>query len=104
LLLYQCYPEQSLFRHIAPFDDDDEYDGGVIRAEEWICFIADTKGWLYEQLEQTLNNQFQECYHVEEPKLVQVFDRTDTPIETLDFEYAVFELIADVCTLLNNLP
>jgi hypothetical protein len=104
LQLYERYPSQSIFRHIAPFDDEDVYDNGVIRAEEWICFVADTRGWLYDQLEQTLNNQFQECLYVEEPRMVQTFDSPDASVETFDFEYTLFELIDDLCSLLNNLP
>lgn len=104
LQLHERYPEQSVFRHIAPIEDDEAYDGGVIRAEEWTSFVADTRGWLYEQLEQTVNNQFQECGYVEEPKLVTIFDKPNTAIETLDFEHALFELIGDLCTLLNNMP
>jgi hypothetical protein len=102
LRLYESYPQQSVFRHIQPIEDEDA-DAGIIRAEEWISFVADTRGWLYEQLEQTINNQFQECGYVEEPKLVTVFDKPDTPIETLDFEYALFEMIGDLCTLLNDI-
>jgi hypothetical protein len=53
-------PEQD------PYDDD---ENEIIGMEKYISFIADTKGWLYESLSDSINNEFNEYGAMEEPTI-----------------------------------
>lgn len=97
------YPDYSIFRNISSRADDD--NEGIIRAEQYISFIADTDGVLYENIARVVNDEFNECGEIREPKFVQIYDTEHQPCtEGLDFEYRIFPLLNDLCTLLNNMP
>ncbi len=101
--LWQAYPERSVFKHIG--NDEQEYEDGIVRGEQYISFIADNEGWLYNSLSDMVNNEFNECAEMEEPCIAQVFDHKAIQLdEGLSFEHRFFPLINDVCTLLNKLP
>lgn len=103
--LFTRYPDRSIFYHIKKEDDEQEYEDGIIRAEQYISFIADTEGWLYDNISEMVNSEFNECADMEEPCVEQVFDQFATSLqEGLEFEQRIFPLITDLCTLLNNLP
>jgi hypothetical protein len=81
-----------------------ECDEGIIRAEQYISFIADTDGMLYENIERVINDEFNECSKIEEPTLLQIYDsQNELTYKALDFECRLFPLINDLCTLLNNM-
>jgi hypothetical protein len=98
--LWQSYPDRCIFDHVQ-LEDEAGYDQGCIRADQCISFVADTEGWLHEQLVDMLNTDFNECPYMETPTITEIHDGTlPDPTETLDFEYRIFELIDDLCTLL----
>lgn len=98
--LWQSCPDRCIFDHVQ-LEDEAGYDQGCIRADQCISFVADTEGWLHEQLVDMLNTDFNECPFMETPAITQIHDGTlRDPTETLDFEYGIFELIDDLCTLL----
>ncbi|WP_413998080.1 hypothetical protein ACMDB5_09800 [Flavobacterium sp. W1B] len=100
--LLQDYPEHNIFRNTsnAELDEDD----GIIRAEQYISFVAETEGTLYDNIARMINDEFNECSEMEQPTLTQIYDAQNNPsIEGLDFEYRIFPLINDLCTLLNQI-
>jgi len=103
--LYTEYPTASIFRNAPmpeqdPFNDDCENE--VIGMEKYISFIADTKGWLYENIKDCINNEFNEYGVMEEPTINKVFDGSKITVGNLDFENRMFELLDDLSYLLNN--
>lgn len=103
--LYTEYPKASIFRN-APLPEQDpyvdDYDNEAIGMEKYISFIADTKGWLYENLSDSINNEFNEYGIMEEPSISKSFDGSKVTQESLDFENRLFTLLDDLCSLLYN--
>jgi hypothetical protein len=102
--LYTEYPHATIFRN-APVKDDpeneqDEYE--TIGMEKYISFISHTKGWLYESISDSINNEFNEYGAMEEPTIYKCFDGNDIIQTNLDFENRLFALLDDICTLLYN--
>lgn len=97
------YPDHNIFRNTSNqvFDESDE----IIRAEQYISFIAENEGVLFKNISCAINDEFNECSEIEEPRLLQIFDSENQfSNEKLDFEYHLFPLLIDLCTLLNNTP
>nr|WP_314896950.1 hypothetical protein [uncultured Flavobacterium sp.] len=102
LALLLEYPDYTIFHNA--FNREFEYDDEVIKAEQYISFIADSDGLLYENIARVVNDEFNECSEMEEPTLLQIYDSENRPSnKALDFEYRLFPLINDLCTLLNNM-
>ena len=96
------YPNATIFRNATlpekdPYDDD---ENEVIGMEKYISFIADTRGWLYESLSDTINNEFNEYGAMEEPTISKRFDGSEIPKANLDFENRLFGLLNDLGGLL----
>lgn len=103
LALLLEYPDYTIFHSTS--NREFEYDNEVIKAEQYISFIADSDGLLYENIARVVNDEFNECGEMEEPTLLQIYDTENRPSkEGLDFEYRLFPLLNDLCTLLNNTP
>jgi hypothetical protein len=104
LALYTEYPQESIFRN-APLNEDPESDGDeneTIGMEKYISFISDTKGWLYESIADSINNEFNEYGGMDEPTICKCFDGNDVTNTNLDFENKLFALLDDLCSLLYN--
>lgn len=103
--LYTEYPTASIFRN-APMHEDDpyneDYENETIGMEKYISFIADTKGWLYESLSDSINNEFNEYGRIDEPTITKSFDKGRIAKADLDFENRLFALLDELCTLLCN--
>ncbi|PZR08693.1 MAG: hypothetical protein DI539_22600 [Flavobacterium psychrophilum] len=96
------YPNTTIFSNATlpekdPYDDD---ENEVIGMEKYISFIADTRGWLYESLSDTINNEFNEYGAMEEPTISKRFDGSEIPKANLDFENRLFGLLNDLGGLL----
>lgn len=103
LALFQEYPACTIFQSTS--NQEFESDEGIIRAEQYISFIADTDGLLYENIARVINDEFNECSEIEEPTLLQIYDsQNELTHKALDFEYRLFPLLNDLCTFLNNMP
>ncbi|WP_116789537.1 hypothetical protein [Flavobacterium psychrotrophum] len=101
--LFSQYPNESIFRN-TPFreeSEDDYYDNETISMDKYISFSADTKGWLFDTVADTVNNEFNECGEIEEPTLVKCFNGTPTT-GSFDFERRVFNLMDRLCDILYN--
>jgi len=102
--IYTDYPNESIFRN-APMndrDEDEETENESIGMEKYISFISDTKGWLYESIEESINNEFNEYGAMDEPTILKCFDGSQLTENSLDFESRLFNLLDDMCTLLYN--
>ncbi|AZA56476.1 hypothetical protein [Chryseobacterium shandongense] len=103
--LYTKYPKATIFRN-APLPEqdpyNDDYENEIIGMEKYISFIADTKGWLYENIESCINNEFNECGIMEEPTICKAFDDSEISQTNLDFESRLFALLNDLSYVLNN--
>ena len=103
--LFTQYPNTSIFRNAPmteqdPHNDDD--DNETIGMEKYISFISHTKGWLYENLAESINNEFNEYAEMQEPTICKRFDKKVVTKNTLDFENGLFALLDDMCSLLYN--
>lgn len=104
-VLYTEYPKASIFRNAPmPEQDPDSYedDNETIGMEKYISFISHTKGWLYENLAESINNEFNEYAAMQEPTICKRFDKKVVTKNTLDFENRLFTLLDDMCSLLYN--
>lgn len=104
-VLYTQYPYESIFRN-APRPEEtpcnDENDSETVGMEKYISFIADTTGWLYERLADSINNEFNEYGAMEEPTIFKRFDGSNITKTNLDFENRLFALLDELCTLLYD--
>ncbi|PKB18516.1 hypothetical protein [Flavobacterium sp. 5] len=103
--LYTQYPHESIFRN-APITQEDPYndenESETVGMEKYISFIADTTGWLYERLADSINNEFNEYGAMEEPTICKRFDGSSITKTNLDFENRLFALLDELCTLLYD--
>nr|WP_315246697.1 hypothetical protein [uncultured Flavobacterium sp.] len=103
LALMLEYPSGTIFQNTS--NEVFESEEGIIRAEQYISFIAHTDGALYENIARVINDEFNECCEIEEPTILQIYDaQNELTRKALDFEYRLFPLLNDLCTLLNNMP
>jgi hypothetical protein len=103
--LYSQYPYESIFRNAPRPEEDpstDENDSETVGMEKYISFIADTTGWLYESLADSINNEFNEYGAMEEPTICKYFDGSNITQTNLDFENRLFSLLDELCTLLYD--
>lgn len=103
--LWQDFPEANIYRHADTecLPDPEEYDDtDCVTMEKYIGFVCSTEGWLYNQLEQTINNDFGECGSMQEPVLRRCFDGQPQEKDSLDYECRLFPLINELCYLLNH--
>lgn len=105
LALYTDYPSASIFRN-APMHKQEPYDvdyaDETIGMEKYISFISDTEGWLYECIQDSINTEFNEYGALEVPTICKRFDGSDITTVNLDFEFRLFALLDDLCTVLYN--
>ncbi|MFD2939165.1 hypothetical protein [Flavobacterium notoginsengisoli] len=102
--LYAQYPNENIFRN-APLNNEDEDEREEIESigmEKYISFIGSTKGWLYESLADSINNEFNEYGAMDEPTIVKSFDGNELADNSLDVEVRLFDLLDDLCELLYN--
>jgi hypothetical protein len=102
--LYSEYPEQSIFRNAPTHDEEEDEDteSESIGMEKYISFISDTKGWLYESIEESINSEFNEYGAMDEPTILKCFAGEQLPQNSLDFESRLFALLDELCALLYN--
>ena len=102
--LYKEYPNASIFQNAPIIEDpeNEEQENEVIGMEKYISFIADTKGWLYESIADSINNEFNEYGTMQEPTIFKRFDGSEITTTNLDFENRLFAILDDICNLLYN--
>lgn len=98
--LYSEYPTTSVFKNAPVPEQDDDYE--TIGMEKYISFIADTKGWLYESIVDSINNEFNEYGAMQEPTINKPFDGSKITKNNLDFENRLFDVLGDLGGLLQE--
>lgn len=102
--LWQDFPNTDIYSHAdgGSLPDPEEYDDTeCIAMEKYISFVCSTEGWLYNQLEQAVNSDFNECSSMQEPVIRRVFDPKTKQAESFDYECRLFPLINELCYLIN---
>jgi hypothetical protein len=107
LALYTDYPKASIFRNApkadeAPYRESDDYEQETLLMDKYISFMASGKGWLYESLSESVNNEFNEYGSIEEPTILKRMDGSPITSNNLDFENRLLTLLDDICYLLSN--
>lgn len=103
--LFLEYPTATIFRNSIisesdhPYDDDDR----IIRMDQYISFVSDFKGLLYENIKESVNNEFNECSDIEVPTIFKPIDGSRIKGNTLEFEKSFFDLLIDLCSLFMNI-
>lgn len=108
--LYSNFSEESIFRNLhfnntpkqESADEEDYYnEEKVIVMDKYISFFADDKGLIYQNLIDSVNNEFNEYGEVQEPMIFKTFDGSDITHKNLDFESRLFEILTKLATLLS---
>lgn len=99
--LYLEYPNTSIFRYV-PTDTNIDEENGTIHMEQYISFVADTKGFLYETLFNWVNSEFNECSIQHEPTIYKAVGDSKAKQLDFDFESKLFALLDDLTDILNN--
>lgn len=99
--LYKDYPNESIFRYSTyQYQEDEEYE--TITMDKYIGFVATADDWISDQIDEMLNNEFNECADIDEPTIYRNFTKNykkDT--RNFDFERRLFESISETCHLFN---
>ncbi|TWI20306.1 hypothetical protein [Sphingobacterium siyangense] len=97
------FPNQSVFGNAKPNGEAEEDDmENIIGMEKYVSFCANTKGYLFDTLFDSVNNELQEYGQMEEPIIIKRFDGSNVTDKTLEFEKRLFALIEELTYLLNN--
>jgi hypothetical protein len=107
LNLYHAYPMASIYNNVPdPFlneeDDDYDYYESPIRIDEYISFVAEIKGKVYDSLYDMINTEFQERSEMLEPEIITLYNGENKSVRTLDFERRLIAIIDDVVSLLDD--
>ncbi|MBV4357350.1 hypothetical protein [Pinibacter aurantiacus] len=103
--LYQQYPNTTINRNAYlnnETEEEDDYYQNIVTMDKYISFCADTKGYLFQTVFDSINTELQEYSQIEEPAIRKHFDGCAIPDNNLDFETRLFTLIEDLIDLLNN--
>jgi hypothetical protein len=109
LKLWQDYPQGTIFQNINRSDgmqeedeDNDDY-GNTIYVHEYISFIHDCYGPLYENIYSNIQTEFNEKPHVEQHSVLTVYDENLKPgQENLIYATRFFALTDLLCDILTN--
>jgi len=104
--LFLRYPKRTVFDRMEDFGRDNGSEECYIRPQQYISFIADSSGWLFEQMTEMVNNDFNECSTIQDPVVWTIYDGAAVTDLTdgLNFEKRLFALIRNLCNLLNEIP
>ena len=97
LKLSQDFPKRNIHDRICPIANEDDYNDGVIRVEQYLHFFWDFDCPVKQELMDYVNAELNECGQMEEPTTFQYFD---TPQDGLhhehDFEKRLCELLHEL--------
>ena len=102
--LYSEYPKTTLFRNKPTPEQDpynDDYGNKAIGMDMYISFVADTKGCLYDNIEESINAEFNEYGSMEEPTIYTPINGTAISKADFDFENRLFTLLEDLYKVLT---
>jgi hypothetical protein len=106
LALWMEFPHANLYQHIGQEEDeDDHYGNGKILVTDYISFIGETSGSVYENMINMTNDDFNERSGVQDFEATVVFDRAKGRYKDgLAYEEKVMAIINELCNLLTKLP
>jgi hypothetical protein len=110
LKLSAAYPHNHLYLHcsepVTDENEDDYYrDDNIIRMTEYISFIGSGDDALCDDVFSMVNTDFNERPSFQEPELVTHFNEPKGKYaDDLNYEFEVFGIIDDLCTLLYKKP
>lgn len=102
--LYSEYPKSTIFRNKPSSEEDphgEDYGNKVIGMEKYISFVANTKGCLYDNIEDSINAEFNEYGSIEEPTIYTPISGTEIPKADFDFENRLFALMEELHQVLT---
>ncbi|MFY1047487.1 hypothetical protein [Chryseobacterium sp. GP-SGM7] len=103
--LYLEYPTKTIFTHKPSSEEnpyEDDYSNTAIGMEKYISFVADTKGSLYRNIEESINAEFNEYGSIEEPTIYTPINGRSIITADFDFENRFFNLIENLHDLLTT--
>jgi len=102
LRLNREYPGRSIFRNLPEkFLYPDAEDSEHIKGYQWLSFYWSGEGYVYNNLMEHINYEFQETVSADEPLAIQVFNKPQAMQQhDLLFPQQVFELLASLCDYL----
>lgn len=107
LAVWMEYPQTNLYQQIGhEADDEDDYYGtGKILMTDYISFIGETSGSVYETMKNMLNEDFNERSGTQDFEATVVFDKAKGKYkDQLGYEESVVAIINELCNLLTELP
>lgn len=100
LSLYREFPGNHIWQHLSDLEDWDD----TAECDAYISFIADGTGWLYDRIEQNVNEYLGNFSYVHQPTIVVDYEGNTNQPRTLEFEHRLYELVLSLCTILFDLP
>jgi hypothetical protein len=112
--LWADFPQGNIHSHLheglngGNEEDGDEYDHdypNTIYVGEYIHFIAESEGSLYDSIQQNIDAELNEKMYWQEHCLVSLYDENYSPLQdSLEFENRFFILLDELSYLLTKLP
>lgn len=109
--LYKEYPNETIYRN-AHFNNlpkqenlnDDEFyeEETTISMDKYISFFADDKGMIYQNIIDSVNNEFNEYGDTQEPIIIKTFDGNNVTHKNLDFEIRLFDVLHQLSGILSS--
>lgn len=101
-ILYELFPSHTFNCNICPSFSDPKEER-TISPDQYISFSWPTGGWLQEQEFEFVNNDLQEMSAIDEPIILQCFDKPQEKIHLDDsFEIKLFSFLQNFSTFLYN--
>jgi len=97
LKLSHDFPKRNIHDRICPIGNEDDYNDGVIRVEQYLHFFWDFDCPVKQELMDYVNAELNECGQMEEPTTFQYFDvPQDGAHHEHDFEKRLCELLHEL--------
>lgn len=106
LAVWMEFPHANLYQHVEheEDDEDDYYSNGKIQVTDYISFIGETSGSVYENMINMTNDDFNERSGVQDFETTVVFDKGKRKYkDELAYEAKVIAIINELCNLLTEL-
>ncbi len=96
--LWQDYPNDNIFHYIINYDTLDNDILPMYKYLSFVCFF-DSISELYQQLNETINNDLANYGEMEEPTIYQIFNGNDITEFNFDFIHRLFTYLDELINL-----
>lgn len=103
--LYSEYPKTTIFQNKPSSVEDvynDDYCNKAIGMDMYISFVANTNGCLYNNIEDSINAEFNEYGSIEEPTIYTPINGTTITKADFNFETRFFTMMEDLHKVLTD--